>query len=136
MATVKEVFGEMPGMEFDLDSLESLINDVEKIWVNYDDETDSMVMYFTGAPVRSISVLLKDNFYVMVDPVTRKAVGVHFECWEKKFVPAFKPVKRAWPEVKPNLTAGWSYLLQMLMVWLITAMRQHPENKEMSLQLA
>jgi hypothetical protein len=136
MATVEEVFGKMPRMEFDTESLKSLMVDVDKVWVNYNEEADSMIMFFTGEPVGSVAVLMNDNFYVMVDPKTKKAVGVQFECWEKKFVPAFKPVKKAWPEVKTNLASGWSYTLQMLMLWLITAMRQHPENNRMLPQLA
>lgn len=136
MATVKELFGEMPRMEFDIESLESLVIDADKIWVNYNEEADSMIMYFTGEPVRSIAVLLRDNFYVMVDPKTKKVVGVQFECWEQKFVPAFKPVKKAWPEVKTNLDLGWSHILRFLMLYLITFIKQHPENSGMLLQPA
>lgn len=136
MATVEETFGKMPRMEFDIDSLKLLSVDPEKVWVNYDEETDSMIMYVTGKPVRSIAVLLDDNFYVMVDPKTKKAVGLQFEAWEREFVPAFKEVRETWPEVKPRLSLGFSPNLRMLMLWILMMIQFHPDNAKMSLQPA
>ena len=134
MATVKEIFGEMPRMQFDLNSLTSLKVDPEKIWANYDEETDSMIMYITGGPVRSIAVALGDNIYVMVDPATNKVVGLQFEAWDKEFMPEFEEANKTWHEVKPTLALGWSYTLRTFMLWLVAVLQQHPQDKRMLLE--
>lgn len=129
MATVKEVFGEMPRMKVDLDSFVSLKVDPDLLWVNYDEVTDSIIMYITGEPTRSVAVALGDNIYAMVDPKTSQVVGFQFEAWEKVFIPAFKQATQTWNEVKPNLTSGWSYNLQTLVLWFVAMLQSHPKDK-------
>ncbi|MEZ4735482.1 MAG: DUF2283 domain-containing protein [Caldilineaceae bacterium] len=45
--------------------------DIAKLWVHYDNEADSMVIYLTGAPVFAVSVLMEDDTYLKVDPLQR-----------------------------------------------------------------
>ncbi|MCC6456141.1 MAG: hypothetical protein IT328_14400 [Caldilineaceae bacterium] len=76
--TVSEVFGDTPAMEFDWKTLES--PDSSKIWANYDEETDSFILYVTGKPMRGIHVWLGDDTYAIVDSASKKAIGLYVGC--------------------------------------------------------
>ena len=73
MAKMSDLFGEEPRLKFN--QLDSTTLSPTKIWADYDAETDSIVLYFTGQPVSAISVYLKDNLYAMVDPKNKNVVG-------------------------------------------------------------
>ena len=86
MPTVREVFGKMPRVRFSTDSLMSILTSAKGVRVDYDEETDSLVMYFIRESVPTVAVLLGDNFYAMVDPATEELVGLMFGCWKKNHI--------------------------------------------------
>src|SRR5688500_18154331 len=92
--TVRELLGDMPAMEFEWNPRE--IPDPSKIWANYDKETDSFILYTTGKPRGGIHVWVGDDMYVIVDRITRKAIGLYVEHWERNFVPAHKDIRELW----------------------------------------
>ena len=51
----------------------------EKIWMNYDEESDSLIMYFTGQPVQGLNVQMGDDHHVIVDPLSHRVVGFYLE---------------------------------------------------------
>ena len=104
MAKVKEIFGQRP--QFSIVPFSESRIDPSKIWVRYDSESDSIVIYFTGVPQPAISVYTDDDLYVMVDPKTHNVVGLHVENWERSFVPTHVDVQSVWTQIKRHsLTA-------------------------------
>jgi hypothetical protein len=123
MATVKDLLGQRP--TFHMQSLNLDAIDPKKIWANYDQEADSVVIYITGKPQPAVSVYSGDNIYVMVDPATRAVVGFHVEKWERKFVPAHADIASVWTMIKNALSTeqNWRCLLQMLALWTIFTLK-------------
>lgn len=95
--------------------------DQEKLWVHYDDEADSMVIYLTGAPVFAVSVLMEDDTYLKVNPTTGDIVGFHVEAWERGFLPTHPELQALWQKLQPvvETTPDWTTYLRMLALWII-----------------
>lgn len=95
--------------------------DQNKLWVHYDDEADSMVIYITGGPVRAISVHLGDDTYLKVNPANGDIVGFHVEAWEHSFLPAHPELQSVWNKLQPDAPPepDWNFLLRMLALWII-----------------
>ncbi|MEZ4864596.1 MAG: DUF2283 domain-containing protein [Caldilineaceae bacterium] len=95
--------------------------DQEKLWVHYDDEADSMVIYITGAPVFAVSVPVEDDTYLKVNPATGDIVGLHVEAWEQHFLPTHPQFQAAWQKLQSiaDATPDWNTLLRMVALWLI-----------------
>ena len=90
-------------------------------WARYDKDADSVVIYLTGRPQPSVSVLTDHNLYLMVDPKSRNVIGLHVENWERTFVPAHTEVKVVWEQIKQSSLSNqpWNELLRMLALWTI-----------------
>ena len=135
MAKMIDLFGAEPRLKFN--QLESTTLSPEKIWADYDEETDSVVFYFTGQPVSAISVYLKDDLYVMVEPESKNVVGIHIEALEQKFLAKHPLLQRSWPYVKQTLSKGpnrkSNSLLQLFSFGLAFLI---DENEKTSLQPA
>lgn len=127
MAKVKDVLGQRPS--FPISELDGSRIDPSKIWVRYDAESDSVVIYLTGSPQPSVSVYTADNLYVMVDPKSHNVVGLHVENWESSFVPAHTDVQSVWVQIKQQFRAAqpWNEVLRMLALWTIFVLKA--ENK-------
>lgn len=95
--------------------------DPAKLWVHYDDEADSLVIYLTGVPVRAVSVLLDEDTYAKVDPQTGEIAGFHIEAWERHFVPRHPDIQLSWEKISSHTSteAEWSHILHMLALWLV-----------------
>ena len=102
MAKMNDLFGEEPRLQFNQFDLTTL--SPERIWADYDAETDSIILYFTGKPVNAISVYLRDDLYAMVDPKSKDVVGIHIEALERKFLAKHPLLKKSWPYVKQTLS--------------------------------
>lgn len=95
--------------------------DQEKLWVHYDDEADSMVIYITGAPVFAVSVYVDDDTYIKVNPTTGDIVGFHVEAWTQNFLPAHPELQAVWQKLQPvaDTTPDWTTVLRMVALWII-----------------
>lgn len=95
--------------------------EIEKLWVHYDDEADSMVIYLTGAPVFAVSVHVDDDTYIKVNPTTGDIVGFHVEAWERGFLPTHPELQALWQKLQPvvETTPDWTMYLRMLALWII-----------------
>lgn len=95
--------------------------DQDKLWVHYDDEADSLVIYITGMPVFAISVYVDDDTYIKVNPATGDIVGFHVEAWEQHFLPSHPELQAVWQKLQPvaDATPDWTTLLRMLALWII-----------------
>lgn len=102
MAKVSDIYGTKSRMKFNQFDFANL--SLEKIWVDYDELTDSIVCYFTGKLVRAISVHLQDGFHVMVNPMSKEVVGIHIEHLEKFFLPQHPIFQTSWPYVRQVLS--------------------------------
>src|SRR4029434_2101320 len=101
MATVKDRLGERPSIKVNPMDINAINRNPP--WAHYDAEADSMVIYFTGAPVRAVSVHVGDDAYVKVNPANGDILGFHVEAWERKFTPAHPEIRAVWDEIKPEL---------------------------------
>lgn len=102
--------------------------DIAKLWVHYDNEADSMVIYLTGAPVFAVSVLMEDDTYLKVDPTTGDIVGFHVEAWERGFLPTHPELQALWQKLQPvvETTPDWTMYLRMLALWIIFLLKADP----------
>ncbi len=99
----------------------------------YDEVTDSLTLYITGRPVPGVRVLLENDSYVIVDPETKRAIGLYVEAFEKAFVPSNADFQEVWSDVKQTLAPeqGRSQLLRLLALWLtllFTTAGLHPQT--------
>ena len=119
MAKVKDLLGQQP--QFQIAGFVGEAIDPNLIWARYDKEADSVVIYLTGRPQPSVSVLTDHNLYLMVDPKSRNVIGLHVENWERTFVPAHTDVKVVWEQIKQSSLSNqpWNELLRMLALWTI-----------------
>lgn len=119
MAKVKDLLGQQP--QFQIAGFVGEAIDPNLIWARYDKEADSVVIYLTGRPQPSVSVLTDGNLYLMVDPKSRNVIGLHVENWERTFVPAHTDVKVVWEQIKQSSLSNqpWNELLRMLALWTI-----------------
>lgn len=94
--------------------------DQNKLWVHYDDEADSLVIYLTGKPERAISVALDRDTYLKVNPITGDIVGFHVEAWQRAFLPDHADLQEIWDKLTPrSVETDWPALLRVLALWLI-----------------
>ena len=131
-ATVRDVLGDLPSMEFEWDSTENI--DPKNIWADYDAESDSFILYTVGKPRGGVHVYVGDGLYAIVDRKTKKAIGFYVENWQSSFVPAHKELKRAWAGLSPTPQDTWVALLRMMALWLL-AMIMANANRDDSHQL-
>jgi hypothetical protein len=134
--TVKDVLGDIPAMDFDLDSMET--PDPSKIWANYDEEFDTFIIYTTGKPRRGVHVWVGDDLYVIVDSPTRKVIGLYVEHWQRNFVPAHAEVQLIWEKLRPvpMVGAAWIALLRMIARWIMLSFETEGKNYSPGLQPA
>lgn len=103
----------------------------ESLWSNYDAETDSLILYLTGKPVRGVHVWFGEGVNVIVDPATHDVVGLYIEAWERQFLPSHPDIQQMWGDIKPTtLSTGWSHLLRMLALWLFILFQ--PQDNDVS----
>jgi uncharacterized protein YuzE len=119
MAKVIEQVGTPSKIQVNPMSVDTI--DQDKLWVHYDDEADSMVIYITGAPVFAISVHVDDDTYIKVNPATGDIVGFHVERWEQNFLPSHPELQAVWQKLQPvvDATPDWVMLLRMVALWII-----------------
>jgi uncharacterized protein YuzE len=119
MAKVKNLLGDRSSLTINPLDVDEL--DQNKLWVHYDPEADSIVIYITGAPVRAISVHVGNDTYLKVDPKSGDVVGFHIEAWTRNFVPEHPEVQSVWNKMQPDLEPAfdWNHLLRMLALWVI-----------------
>ncbi len=135
METVAQLFGAHPRMQ---------VAEPEhwprptNVWANYDAETDSMILYLTGKPVRGVQVYLRDDIYAIIDPDTYNVVGMYVEAWERSFVPAYPDVQEMWRQVKPSFAPeiGWNQLLRAMALWIFLLLGPEANNPQRSLRPA
>lgn len=98
MEKVKDILGPRP--PFRIHEFEGDPIDPHKIWVSYDSESDSIVIFLNGSPEPSVSVHTENDFYAMVSLKERRLIGFHVENWEKVFVPAHAEIQAVWTPIK------------------------------------
>ena len=127
MAKIKEILGKRP--QFQIQDFEGDPIDPSQLWVNYDAESDSVVIFLTGTPQPSVSIYTDNGLYVMVDPKDRKLIGFQVENWEKVFVPAHAEIQAAWSPIKKTKsnTKPWETLMRMLALWTIFVLRSESD---------
>lgn len=126
--TVAQLYGEQPAIDIAL-AAHWPAPKPDNIWANYDADTDSLILYLTGKPVRGIHVWLGDGVNVIVAPDTHQVVGLYIEAWERQFVPEHVEIQQVWPDIKPTTQQhGWSQLLRMLAVWLFLIFQPPPDD--------
>jgi hypothetical protein len=135
METVAELYGDKPQMKL-APVAQWPQPEPSTVWANYDQETDSMVVYLTGKPVRGIHVWLQNGVYAIVDPGTEKVVGMQVEAWEQSFVPAHKEIREMWQELRPVFAreVGWNYLLRAIALWLVILLRPEADRSQQALR--
>ena len=133
MAKVKDVYPSPPIVPLNARSLRNAT--LSDIWANYDDDTDSMIIYVTGKPVPGVNIYLGDDVYAIADPRdSNNVVGLYFESWEN-YVPKLDIVNRSWNEIKDAALNGIDVTLAIRVLALDLIMSLGTENTP-ALQLA
>ena len=133
MAKVKDVYPSPPIVPLNARSLRNAT--LSDIWANYDDDTDSMIIYVTGKPVPGVNIYLGDDVYAIADTRdSNNVVGLYFESWEN-YVPKLDIVNRSWNEIKDAALNGIDVTLAIRVLALDLIMSLGTENTP-ALQLA
>lgn len=126
MAKVKDVFPDVPILGFNTEWAKGAT--LADIWAQYDEETDSMLIYVTGKPVPGVNVYLTDGIYAIVDVHDgNKLVGLYFEAWEE-YVPKQEFVQRSWKEVRETAMSNTDGSLSLRLLALSMIMMIGTEN--------
>lgn len=92
----------------------------ENIWANYDESSDTLLMYITGKPVPS-SVEWQDDYMGILLDDDDVVVGFQIDHFENVWLPAHNEIARAWTKTKRTLlNEGWSNLLRILAAFIVT----------------
>jgi hypothetical protein len=80
-ATATEILDDIPGIDVPQAEIERSLRALEheKLWMNYDQENDSLTIYFTGQPVHGRKVQMGVDHYAIVDPCSHRVVGLYLE---------------------------------------------------------
>jgi hypothetical protein len=81
LATVTANGGDMDGIDVPQQEIERSLRALkgEKVWMNYDQESDSLTMSFTGQPVHGLNVQMGEDHHIIVDPLSQRVVGLYLE---------------------------------------------------------
>jgi hypothetical protein len=114
---VKDVYGDASRIQLKPRSIP--IVDPNSLWVDYDRDTDSIIIYLTGKPVRCASVYVDDNIYALADPATGDIVGFQVDAWERSFLPRHPDLQLVWPQIKKTIAPdeGWSEQLKVYLMF-------------------
>lgn len=125
-----DIYGEAPRIDVNFDSLKINVAEPGRLWVDYDPDTDSMLIYTDGKPSRSVSVYLDNNIYVLVDPVNRHVLGFQVELWERNFLPQHADLQLIWPQIKQTIACddGWSEQLKVYLMFVVMLFQQFFNN--------
>lgn len=86
----------------------------ENIWANYDDTSDSLIVYITGKPVPS-SVDWLDNLTGVLLDDNDTVVGFQIDHFERSWLPSHGEVAKSWPAVRRSMiNESWSGLLRLI----------------------
>lgn len=133
MAKVRDVFPEAPKISLKAEWMKSVT--LGDIWANYDEDTDSMIIYVTGKPVPGVNVYLRDDVYAIADTKdNNKVVGLYFESWED-YVPKLDIVNRSWSEIREAALRGKDVTLALRILALDLVMSVGTKDT-LALQLA
>jgi hypothetical protein len=88
MSTLREILGDMPGIDIPQAEIDRSLREIrhERLWMDYDEASDSLTMFFTGQPGDGLNVQMGDDHHVIVDPISHRVVGFYLEnvtCPEK-----------------------------------------------------
>ena len=133
METVGQLFGTQPRVKL---TPPDQWPQPQKVWANYDAESDSLILYLTGKPVRGVQVWIEGDVYLIVEPTTHEMVGMYFGAWERSFVPAHADVEQMWREFKTTLVpdVGWNQVLRAIALWIVMIFLAQANSTDHSLQ--
>jgi hypothetical protein len=79
MATA--ICGDISGLNVPQEEIERSLRELtrENIWMDYDPESNSLTLFFTGQPVHGLNVHMGDDHHVIVDPCSQRVVGFYLE---------------------------------------------------------
>ena len=97
--TLDELFSELPTQEIppfeDWDPI-----DPDALWVDYDDELDDLIIYFSAEERGGMHVHIDNGYYVVVSDSDERPIGLHFEHWERNFAPLDSGLEQMWRELR------------------------------------
>lgn len=74
--------------------------DPDVLWVDYDDEIDDLIIYFSANARGGTHVHIDNGYYVVVRKSDDIPIGLHFERWERNFAPLDPGLEKMWRELR------------------------------------
>ncbi len=110
----------------------------DNVWVDYDVESDILVIYLTKKPVPGVSYHIGNNLIAITPFDSNTIIGFQIEAWEKEFVPSQEQLAERWPNIRRSLSAErtWSPMLVLMALLLLTGYFLKPgEDEHLALAL-
>lgn len=116
---IATLLGPPPAVQLTMPSAETIATG--EIWVDYDEESDSFIIYFSAQPARGVHYDIDNGVTAIADPVTGQVLGIQIDAWERHFIHQFADLNRVWPEFKSTLEPdkSWSHPLRFLGVFVL-----------------
>lgn len=130
--TVRDLLGDIPEMEYELEPTSNI--NPEQIWADYDELSDSFIVYTTGKPTSGVHVHIEDDFYLIVDRRTHKVIGYYIENWQRSFVPAHKELFEVWESSAPKPLDAWISLMRLMALWVLMLISTSSKSRTGGLQ--
>ncbi len=116
---IATLLGPPPPVRLTMPSAEQIASG--ETWVDYDEESDSFLIYFGAQPVAGVHYDIDHDVTAIADPVTGQIVGIEIEAWERQFIGQFVDLNRVWPDFKSTISPdqGCSHPLRYLGVFVL-----------------
>jgi|SRR4051812_48526695 len=134
---VGQFIGEQELPELILPDIDAISPD--NVWVNYDGESDTFIIYLNKKPIPGISYYLTNNLLAITPLESNEVVGFQVEAWEREYVPKHETLASWWPTTKHTLIGNrsWSpWLVMLALVFLLGYVFEPKENEQLALVMA
>ena len=91
----------------------------DNVWVNYDVESDTFIMYLNTRPIPGVSYYISNNVLAITSLDSDEIVGFQIEAWEKEYLLTQPKLAEWWPTVRQSLIGERSWSPQLVIMGLL-----------------
>lgn len=134
---VGQLIGEQELPELILPDIDAISPD--NVWVNYDRESDTFIIYLSKHPVPGVSYYITENLLAITPLDSNEVIGFQVDAWEREYIPQHSQLASWWPTTKHTLEGArtWSpWLIMLALMMLLGYVFVPKEEEQLSLAMA
>jgi hypothetical protein len=92
----------------------------DNVWVNYEVDTDTFIVYLSQQPAPGVSHYITENLMAITPLDSNEVIGFQIEGWEGEYLLTQPKLAEWWPSFKQSLAGDKSWSPQLIiMAWLL-----------------